>query len=245
MPGAGRIARLLGRKESADPRSRLPGGQSAGHNQVRQKVPTPFTVNYLSRQQNLESSISDAIVRADGRVHNCNMQQLKELSVASAESCAAEILETIPSVLQFIRTQMRSKGNSDLSVPQFRALMLLHRRPGASLSAVAEFLGQSLPAASRLVEGMVRKGYVARRIPSGNRRMVSLALSAAGRRAARSAQQTAEERLANLLASLSARECAAIQRSLWTLRAKVQLEPVGPKALRPRAQRQPVNGRKR
>jgi DNA-binding MarR family transcriptional regulator len=155
------------------------------------------------------------------------MQQLQVLTRAtgSAEGCAAEILETVPAVMRFIRTQMRGHRGSDLSVPQFRTLLFLSRNGGASLSALAEFLGLSLPATSRLVEGLVRKDFVVRRIPPGNRRLIALALSAGGRRTVAAARQATESRLAEVVAPLPAGERTAIQRALRTLREKLQLTP--------------------
>jgi DNA-binding MarR family transcriptional regulator len=158
-------------------------------------------------------------------VDNCSMQQLQQLTRAagSAEECAAEILETVPAVMRFIRAQMRGHRGPGLSVPHFRTMLFLRRNDGASLSALAEYLGLSLPATSRLVEGLVRKNLVVRRIPPGNRRLIALALSASGRRAVAAARQATESRLAEVVAPLRAGERAMIGRALRTLREKLQL----------------------
>ena len=147
------------------------------------------------------------------------MQQLQALthSALSAERCAAEVLESVPTVMRFIRAQMRRHRGPELSVPQFRALAFLRRNGGASLSALAEFLGLSRPATSRLVEGLVRKSFVIRQIPLRNRRLVSLALSARGQRTINAARQATERRLAQVVASLPPLERAAIQRALRIL----------------------------
>jgi len=124
--------------------------------------------------------------------------------------------------MRFIRTQMRCHRGSDLSVPQFRTLAFLDRNAGASLSALAEFLGLSLPATSRLVEGLVRKNLVARRIPPGNRRLVALSISGRGQRTVGAARRATERRLAEVVASLPSDERAAIRRSLRALRREFQ-----------------------
>jgi DNA-binding MarR family transcriptional regulator len=151
--------------------------------------------------------------------------QVSSYGISSAAGCASEILDSVPVVLQFIRAQMRRHSRSDLSVPQFRALVFLDRNPEASLSMLAEFLGLSLPATSRLVDGLVGKHFVTRRIPEGNRRLVALALSANGLRTVRVAWQAAEDRLARIMASVPARKRAAIQHALRILREKVQSLP--------------------
>ena len=152
------------------------------------------------------------------------MQQLQRLisPTCSAGECAAEILEAVPAVMRFIRSQMRCHRGSALSVPQFRALLFLSRNPGAILSALAEFLGLSLPAASRLVEGLVGKKFVARRIPPGNRRQVVLSVSARGQRTVDAARQATERRLAEVVAPLRSEERMAIRRALRTLREEFQ-----------------------
>jgi DNA-binding MarR family transcriptional regulator len=152
------------------------------------------------------------------------MQQLQKVTpeTESPDDCAAEILETVPTVMRFIRAQMRCHRRSDLSVPQFRTLLFLGRNRGASLSALAEFLGLSLPGTSRLVGGLVKNNFVVRRIPPGNRRLVALSLSARGRKTICAARRATERRLAQVVASLPAAERAAILRGLRMLREKFQ-----------------------
>ena len=152
------------------------------------------------------------------------MQQLQTLThtMGSTEQCAAEVLETVPAVMRFIRAQMRRHRGPGLSVPHFRTLLFLSRHGGASLSALAEFLGLSLPATSRLVEGLVRRNFVDRRIPRGNRRAVALFLRAGGQRTVGAARQATEKRLAEVVAALSADQRAAIQRALRSLREGFQ-----------------------
>ena len=69
--------------------------------------------------------------------------------------CVARVLEVSPPVVRVLRNLMRTNRLQGLSVPQFRALALLNRTPNASLSMVAEHVGSSLPAASRMVDGLV------------------------------------------------------------------------------------------
>jgi DNA-binding MarR family transcriptional regulator len=150
------------------------------------------------------------------------MQQLQPVThpTGSAERCAAEILEAVPTVMRFIRAQMRRHRGSDLSVPQFRTLAFLSRNPGISLSVLAEFLGLSLPATSRLVEGLVRKSLVVRRIPPGNRRLVALSISVRGQRTVSAARQATERQLSEVVASLRDDDRAMIQHALRALRAE-------------------------
>ncbi len=80
----------------------------------------------------------------------------------TADVCAEEVLEVVPSVMRFIRGEMRGSRRPDLSVPQFRALGHLRRNAGTSLSALAEYLGLTAASTSTLVDGLVRRQMVSR-----------------------------------------------------------------------------------
>ena len=96
------------------------------------------------------------------------------------DQVAIAILETIPPAMRAIREQMRSGRAASLSVAQFRLLLFVRRNPGTSLSPVAEHLGTTLPAASQLVERLVRAGLVTRAQHPEERRRVELRLTDAG-----------------------------------------------------------------
>jgi DNA-binding MarR family transcriptional regulator len=153
------------------------------------------------------------------RDYNCVMQPLHKasFSAGSAADCASEILELVPAIMRLIRAHMRRHRGSDLSVPQFRALAFVDANAGASLSALAEHVGLSLPATSRLVEGLVQKGMIVRRVPRGNRRLVALTISAHGQRTVSAARQATVKRLTEILAPLGGGERVAILRALRTL----------------------------
>ena len=82
----------------------------------------------------------------------------------SPRPCAREILETVPLVMRFIRGQVRRRRTAGLSLPQFRTLIFLSRAQNSSLSAVAGHLGLSLPAMSRLINGLVNGRLVGRQL---------------------------------------------------------------------------------
>jgi DNA-binding MarR family transcriptional regulator len=96
------------------------------------------------------------------------------------DQVAIAILETIPPAMRAIREQMRSGRAASLSVAQFRLLLFVRRHPATSLSPVAEHLGTTLPAASQLVERLVRAGLVTRAQHPEERRRVELRLTDAG-----------------------------------------------------------------
>jgi DNA-binding MarR family transcriptional regulator len=131
------------------------------------------------------------------------MQLLSKTTNSSASACAERLLDALPPIMRVVRRHMRSHRDKGLSLPQFRALVLLRSAPEANLSAVADFLGASLPTASRIVTGLVAKGYVFRRECPGDRRQVKLALTPRGAAALKSAHDAARTQLARTMESLS------------------------------------------
>ncbi len=127
----------------------------------------------------------------------------------SSDACALEVLDTVPLVMRIIRKHMR-RHRSGLTVPQFRSLCFTSTTTGCSLSAVADFIGLSLPAMSRLVDGLVEQQLMERRPCDDDRRHVRLSVTPAGEVALREARQLAQAELANILGRLTARQRATV-----------------------------------
>ena len=137
---------------------------------------------------------------------------------ATPHDCAREILDVTPIIIQAIRFEMRSQRLTDLTVPQFRTLAYINRRPGASLSAAAEFIGLTLSSMSILVNGLVGRDLVSREPSSQDRRRVTLTLTSTGKALLDHALHGTQSRLAELLADLSAAERSKIIESMELLR---------------------------
>src|SRR5271165_7029185 len=108
------------------------------------------------------------------------MQQMQSTTEGGVEACAGVVLDVVPLVMRTIRNHMRAARAADLSVPQFRALAFLKSHPGATLSDVAEHVGLTLPAASRMIDGLVARNYAERRPSTSNRRCIELRVSTDG-----------------------------------------------------------------
>ena len=96
------------------------------------------------------------------------------------QDCAEAVLDVMPTVMDAMRGAMRLQVGEQLSVPQFRCLNFIARRPGSSVSAVAAFLGVTLPTASVMVDRLVRAGAVAPRTAVADRRRSELHATAEG-----------------------------------------------------------------
>ncbi len=136
-----------------------------------------------------------------------------------ADACAEELMDALPPVMRFVRFHMRSHRAQGLSVPQFRAMAFLRTVPGAKLSAVAEFLGASMPTTSRLVSGLVSRGLVKRCERNGDRRCVGLALTPRGVSATEKARAATRSQLSKELAGLSEEERNALLSGMKSLRS--------------------------
>ena len=143
----------------------------------------------------------------------------------SSNKCAAELLETVPHLMRIIRTNVRAQSGAELSMVQFRALAFLGRNDCAMLSDVATFLGLTLPAASKLVDGLVNAKLVMREIHSEDRRRISLELTTAGQRKYAAVVSAAREFLAEKMRVLSETERATILRAMRILQRAVADAP--------------------
>lgn len=119
------------------------------------------------------------------------------------DRCVDAVLDVAPPVVRAIRSMMREHRLPELSVPQFRTLALLHYNGKACLSNVADFIGSSLPAASRMMDGLVAKNLVARAGCPDDRRQISLELTPLGRKLFVESRQATRHQLAVHLAGLS------------------------------------------
>jgi DNA-binding MarR family transcriptional regulator len=135
----------------------------------------------------------------------------------SPAACANALLEIVPLIMRNIRAKVRRQSGPELSVAQFRALAFLGRNERAMLSDVANFLALTLPAASKMIDGLVGTGLATREIDPADRRKVNLALTSAGTRKYADALKFTADYLAKLVAHLNESERTAIARAMKAL----------------------------
>lgn len=138
------------------------------------------------------------------------------------EDCAADVLDTVPAVMDALRGAMRAHVGEHLSVPQFRCLNFVANKPGASIGDVANFLGVTMPTASAMVDRLVRAGSVLPDTDPQDRRRSRLQITEAGRAQLREIRRGAHSDLARTLAARSADELRALQAGIDVLRQAFQ-----------------------
>jgi len=148
------------------------------------------------------------------------MQLLTDARIGGAKpaSCAREVMETVPLVMQFIRHHMRSLRGQEMTVPQIRTLWFITHHEKPSLSDAADFIGLSLPAMSRLVDGLVRRGHVTRTACETDRRHVRLGVTERGQAALDAAWEGTHARVTEELSALTAEQRGVIESAMGSLR---------------------------
>lgn len=98
----------------------------------------------------------------------------------------------------------RSLGDLDeeVTLSQYRMLVVLASRGPQGVAAIAESLGVTSPTASRLCERLVRKGLVRRRTDRNDRRQVRVALTESGRHLVDVVTERRRQEIAALLRSV-------------------------------------------
>lgn len=129
-------------------------------------------------------------------------------------------------LLCLIRAEMRERRPAGLSIGQFRLLHMVHKDPERSLSDCADDLGISVPAASKMADGLVERGLLGRAADAADRRRVTLALTPAGAALMKDAKKGLEARMATALSGLTAAEAATLAKALDLLRSRLDAPTV-------------------
>lgn len=134
-----------------------------------------------------------------------------------ARESARDILDIVPLVMRTVAAELRAAG--ELPAPaHFGLLSLLSERP-RKLTELAAIHGVSLPTMSNSVTAMVERGWVKRAAPDeGDRRVVMIEVTPAGRAALDRVARAAEAHLAELLVALDAQSRRRLHGGLGVLR---------------------------
>jgi DNA-binding MarR family transcriptional regulator len=111
-------------------------------------------------------------------------------------------------IRQYAGERARAHG---LTTTQFWILVILDEQGPMTLGALSNRVCIDAPAASRVVEGMVKAGQLRRTTDPGDRRKSLLALTKVGQRAVAPIRDTAAEVRARVTLSLTAKEHATLR----------------------------------
>jgi DNA-binding MarR family transcriptional regulator len=143
--------------------------------------------------------------------------QPSRLARGSAERSADTLLATLPLLMRFVRGHMRARRGVGLTVVQVRALIFVNQNVDPSMSDLARHIGLSLPAACRMVAGLVRRKLMARRSPPEDQRRVVLRLTPRGRTVVSRAYRGMRCAVADCLIELPDDELCDLDKTMETL----------------------------
>ncbi|MGZ4902820.1 MAG: MarR family winged helix-turn-helix transcriptional regulator [Halobacteriota archaeon] len=134
------------------------------------------------------------------------------------EDSARKLLELVPVIMQDIRSEMRSRRSSELTVPQFRVLAFVNRNEGPSLWEVAHHMGLTPSTTSRLVDGLIARGLMARIDNPADRRRLQLTVTDRGATILKASSQGTVEYLADMLSRVDADNREIVDKAMEVLR---------------------------
>jgi DNA-binding MarR family transcriptional regulator len=129
---------------------------------------------------------------------------------------ARQIFELGPRIARSIRRAMKGLPGPELTLAQYRILARVSQGLGKA-SLLCELQGVSLPAMSRMVDTLVRKGLLKRAPNAEDRRQIVLKLSPAGRKAHDRLKNAVIREIDARLSGLSPAEQASLAGSLSLL----------------------------
>ena len=113
---------------------------------------------------------------------------------------------TASRVLVAVAARSLSEHEAEVSLPQFRALVILASRGPQRPVDLAEALGIDPSTATRLCDRLATRRLISRRRQAGDRRVVRLDLSDRGRRLVDSVTEARRGEIRRILAAVPARE---------------------------------------
>ena len=137
---------------------------------------------------------------------------------ADLEESARKLLEVVPIIMQDIRSEMRRRRLLDLTVPQFRVLAFVNRNEGSSLWEVASHVGLTPPSTSRLVDGLIARGLMARNDHPADRRRVWLTVTGHGLAILEASTKGTVSYLADKLSGMDADTREVVDKAVEALR---------------------------
>ena len=148
--------------------------------------------------------------------NDCSVQS-PERGVQGGEPDLDTIIETVLTTSRvFVAIAARSLASieSDVTLPQFRLLIVLAAHGPQGLGPLAEFLAVNASTATRMCDRLIRKGLVRRRTSPSDRREVRLALTERGRDLVDHATTQRRIELSRLLKSVPQEEQRHLVQSL-------------------------------
>jgi DNA-binding MarR family transcriptional regulator len=139
------------------------------------------------------------------------------------ERLVQEVLDLQAGLYRYLRPA-REWLEIELTMPQFKVLLVLYTESGAPMGRLASLLGVTLSTATGIIDRLVERGLVVRQESPHDRRVVVCRLTAEGLQLAERLQQSGRTRMKALLAALDEAELCTVARALELLLAAAHHE---------------------
>ena len=130
---------------------------------------------------------------------------------------ALQVMEVLPLVIRFIRGTVKAEGKEGVTFPHFR-IMTCIEKASPSNADLAEILGVSVAAMSRMLDGLVRRGILLRSHSTRDRRQLKLELTPAGKRAYRRTARKIQFELQKKIEMLDSGQRGQLRSGMSTLK---------------------------
>lgn len=117
----------------------------------------------------------------------------------------------------FMRAAVQALGERDLTILQFGTLLLLEDGQERTVGALAEQIGRSMSATSRMIDQLVKRELLRRQEDPNDRRARRVTLSAAGRKLLLTMMRRRAEAELRLMDSLSPADQQIVVRAMELL----------------------------
>ncbi|MBB3043811.1 MULTISPECIES: MarR family winged helix-turn-helix transcriptional regulator [Nocardioides] len=134
-----------------------------------------------------------------------------------AQTSVDELVAFEAATRDLVGLALRSVEHAEVSLPQFRLLMVLHELGRASSTRCAQALGVAGSSVTRLADRLHASGHLVRGADPGHRSVVTLELTDAGRRVVRQVTTQRRRSLSQALDRLEPAERAACAAALTKL----------------------------
>ncbi|WP_433074679.1 MarR family winged helix-turn-helix transcriptional regulator [Dactylosporangium sp. CA-052675] len=125
----------------------------------------------------------------------------RTVDAAIAGPEAVEALLTASRALVGIAARSLADIDPDVTLPQYRALVVLAARGPQRVADISAELQVAPSTGTRMCDRLVRKGLARRSRPTSDRRVVRLTLTAAGRRLVQRVTESRREQLSDIVAA--------------------------------------------
>ena len=140
------------------------------------------------------------------------------MSAEKAREAARKLIGTVPGMMQAVASEMRH-CDAPMTMPHFRALMMLAHHGSFTATELAQRQRVSLPTMSATVSVLVDRGWVERVIDESDRRRSEVRLTDEGKAAVRAMYGRVQDMLTDRLGELDDDELDRVQDALVLLQA--------------------------